>query len=160
MADPAARGDAFETARQWASGALFLAGALAIVGSLMDWVTFGFDERRFLDLGVEPSDPVSGFDVGDGWFMMIGGVVLIASAFSLVLRGRGAGLSLLASVVIGGIAISDYRDVGNLTSDLARELNLVGEPHPAIGLTLVVAAAILGLLASIAGIAATPRQRD
>lgn len=160
MADPAARGDAFETARQWVSGFLFLAGALAIVGSLMDWVTFGFDDRRFLEPGVEPSAPKTGFDVGDGWFVAIAGVVVIAAAFSLVIRGRGAGLSLVASMVIGGIAISDYRGVANPTSDLARELDVVGEAHVAIGLTLVVAAAILGLLASVAGIAATPRQRD
>jgi hypothetical protein len=157
MDDSLAR-DAFDRAREWVSGALFLAGALAIVGSLMDWVTFDFDDERFLELGVEPSDPISGFDVGDGWWVAAAGVVLIGAAFLLVLRGRGAGLSLVASIVIGGIAISDYRGVGNVTSDLARELNLVGEPHPAIGLTLVAVAAILGMLASIAGIAATPRS--
>lgn len=157
MADPTASGDAFETARQWVSGLLFLAGALAIVGSLMDWVTFTLDEP-VIGKVVPPSDPVSGFDVGDGWFVAVAGAVVIAAAFSLVIRRRGAGLSLLASMVIGGIAISDYRGVGNPTSDLARELDVVGDAHVAIGLTLVVAAAILGLLASVAGIAATPRR--
>jgi hypothetical protein len=63
---------------------------------------------------------------------------------------------MLASIVIGAIGVSDYRSIGEVTA----EIDLIGIPHPAIGLTLVVAAAILGLLASIAGVAATPRRDD
>ncbi|HEY7876476.1 MAG TPA: hypothetical protein VIG64_15280 [Actinomycetota bacterium] len=161
MADAPAR-DFFDKARELVSAALFVAGALAIVGSLLDWVTFTLDPPLFGVIAPRPSDPISGFDVGDGWLVAGAGVVLIAAAFLLVLRRRAgfAGLGLLASMFIGAIAISDYRGVGDLTSDLARELDLVGEPHAAIGLTLVVAASILGLIASVAGIAATPRGRS
>ena len=45
MADPPAR-DIFDRAREWVSAALFLAGALAIVGSLLDWVTFSVTEAH------------------------------------------------------------------------------------------------------------------
>jgi hypothetical protein len=159
MADAPAR-DFFDKAREWVSAALFLAGALAIVGSLLDWVTFTLEEPLLGTLADEPSEPLTGFDVGDGRWVAAAGAVVIVSAFLLVLRRSAgmAGLSLVASIVIGAIAISDYRGVGDLTSDLARELDLVGEPHAAIGLTLVVAGAILGLIASVAGIAATPRR--
>ena len=152
MADSPAR-EVFESARVWVSGALFLAGSMAIIGSLLDWVTFVIDDERVLELGARPSSPVSGFDVGDGRWAAAAGVAIIVAAFLLVIRGRGAGLSLLASIVAGAVAIADYRDLTNLTADLAS-----GEPQAGIGLTLVVAAAILGLLASVAGIAATPRR--
>ena len=149
--------DAFDTARGWASGGLFLAGALGILGSLADWVRFTLDENLAVE-GARPTPPLTGFDVGDGWWAAGASLVMIAGAFLLVLRARPGfgGLCLIASIVLGAIAISDYRGV----SDYEPKINFVGEPHAAIGLILVVAAAILGLFASIAGIAATPRARD
>lgn len=155
MADAPAR-DFFDKAREVVSMALFLAGALAIVGSLLDWVTFSVAEQAVP--GVRPSDPLSGLDVGDGKWVLGAGVVVILAAFLLVLRQSAgyAGLALIASIVIGAIGVSDFRGIGEVTA----EVNLVGVPHAAIGLTLVVAAAIIGLIASIAGIAATPRRND
>lgn len=160
MGQPAAR-DFFERAREVVSAGLFVAGAAAVVGSLLDWVSFSLVEPAGSAIrpGQHASPPVSGFDVGDGKWVLGAGIVIIVAAFLLVLRRAAvyAGLALVASIVIGSIAISDYRGVANLTSDIARKLNLVGEPHPALGLTLVAMAALLGLVVSVAGIAATPR---
>ncbi len=153
MADPAAR-DIFDKAREWVSAALFLAGALAIVGSLLDWVTFTVAEPAVP--GVRPSDPISGLDIGDGKVVAGAGVVMILGAFMLVLRQKAAyaGLAMIASVVAGAISVSDYRSIGEVTA----QVNLVGVPHVATGLTLVVVASFLGLVASIAGVLATPRR--
>jgi hypothetical protein len=153
MADSPAR-EFFDRAREWVSGGLFLAGALAIVGSLLDWVTFTVTDQAVP--GVRPSDPLSGLDVGDGGVVIAAAVIVILSAFLLVLRQRAghAGIAMLASIVIGAIGVSDYRDIGEVSA----EVELIGVPHVGIGLTLVVAASILGLLASIAGVAATPRS--
>ena len=162
MGQPAGR-DFLDRAREKVSAGLFVAGAAAIVGSLLDWVTFTLPEP----LGSvnvsnqRPSPPISGFDAGDGRWVMAAGIAIILCAFLLVLRAQAvyAGISLIASIMIGGIAISDYKGVGDLTSDLSRRLDLVGEPHAAVGLTLVAIAALLGLIVSVAGIAATPRGK-
>jgi hypothetical protein len=155
MADSPAR-EFFDKARGWVSAGLFFAGALAIVGSLMDWVTFTVTEQALP--GARPSDPRSGLDVGDGRVVIGAGVVLIVAAFLLVLRRRAAyaGLAMLASIVIGAIGVSDYRGI----NDLAAGIGFVGIPHAGLGLTLVVVASILGLIAAIAGVAATPRRDD
>ncbi|MDQ3620109.1 MAG: hypothetical protein M3391_08280, partial [Actinomycetota bacterium] len=60
------------------------------------------------------------------------------------------------SVVIGAIAFADYRGV----TELAREMDVSGEVDPGLGLALVAGAGIIGLVASAAGIAATPAERD
>lgn len=155
MADSPAR-EFFDRARGWVSGGLFLAGALAIIGSLLDWVTFTVAEQAVPD--VRPSAPRSGLDVPDGRWVIGAAIVIIVCAFLLVLRRRAgyAGLAMLASILIGAISVSDYRGIADLTT----EVGLVGIPHVGVGLTLVVAAAILGLLSSIAGVAATPRTDD
>jgi hypothetical protein len=153
MSRPVAR-DFFDKARERVSAALFLAGAVAIVGSLLDWVVFKLDSSALPNQAA--SLPISGLDVGnDGAVALGGGIFLIVCAFLLVLRGRAfyAGLSLVASIVIGAIAISDYRGV----ADLAPAVR-IGEARPGLGLALVAAASVLGLIASIAGIAATPRS--
>ena len=152
MADSPAR-EFFDKARGWVSGGLFLAGALAIIGSLLDWVTFTVAEQAVP--GARPSEPLSGLDVGDGRWVIGAAVVIIGCAFLLVLRQRAgyAGLAMLASILIGAISVSDYRGI----ADVATEVGLVGIPHAGLGLTLAVAASIVGLLASIAGVAATPR---
>ena len=159
---PGAERDFFDRARGMVSAGLFLAGAAAVIGALLDWFTFTLPEPKgTVNVSNQhPSLPISGFDGVHGRWVVAGGIVLIACAFLLVLRGRGiyAGLGLLASVMIGSLAISDYRGVGDVGSDVSRQLNLVGEAHVAAGLVLVVAAALLGVIASVAGIAATPRS--
>jgi hypothetical protein len=153
MADAPAR-DFFDKAREVVSAAVFIAGALAIIGSLLDWVTFPIDEHALP--GVLSSPPLSGVDVGDGKWVLGAGVVIVVAAFLLVVRQSAgpAWVSLIVSMVVGAIGVSDFRGV----AEVSAEVDIVGVPHVGVGLTMVVGAAILGLLASIAGIAASPRR--
>ena len=84
--------------------------------------------------------------------------MLIGAAIMLWLRRRGkwAWLGFLASVVIGGLAITSYRAIADTTSPLYEELDIIGRAQPAIGITLVAAGAIIGLVSSVAGVTATP----
>lgn len=161
MSPPVAR-DFFDTARERVAAGLFVAGATAVVGSVLDWVTFSLPEPvgSVNVSNQRPSPPISGLDAGDGRWVMAAGAVLIVCSIMLVLRGRAlyAGISFCASIVIGAIAISDYKDVGDISSDLSRRLDIVGEGHVAIGLTLVAIASLMGLILSVAGIAAAPRR--
>ena len=161
--------DYFDRARAWAVVVMVVAGLLAITGSALEWVTIGlrpelrsgtrFDDETALD---EPrvSEPFTGLEAGDGWWSLSGGIVLVLAAALLWLRRRSVWgwLGLLGSVVIGAIAVADYRGIGDLSSSLSHRLNIVGEAEPAIGITLVVAAALAGLLGSATGIAASPAQ--
>jgi hypothetical protein len=159
MSRPVAR-DFFDKARERVSFGMFVAGAAAVVGSVLDWVTFSLPEPvGSINLSNQrPSPPISGFEAGDGRWVMAAGAVIIVCSILLVLKGRAlyAGLAFCASLVVGAIAISDYKGVGDVSSDLSRKLDVVGEPHVAIGLTLVAIAALLGLIMSVAGVAATP----
>lgn len=125
-----------------------------IVGSSLDWVTV---ERLPDVIPAEQRDnaePFNGFDVGDGYWTAAAGVVLMASAVSLVVRARHAWLGFVAAMVGGAVAISDYRGI----ESLFEHTNAIGTGiSPGIGLTLVAAGALLGLVSSVAGIAATPK---
>jgi hypothetical protein len=68
-------------------------------------------------------------------------------------------LALLASVVIGAVAIAAYRSLGDTTSDFFRKLDLAGEIDPGIGLILVAIAGLLGVLAGSLGMISSPRER-
>ncbi len=93
-------------------------------------------------------------EAGDGWWVVGAAIVLMISATLLLLRAHGAGWGLFASVIIGGIAIADYRGV----QQLAQDERVAGSDIGAgIGLTLVVGAAFLGAITAAAGIAASPR---
>jgi hypothetical protein len=87
------------------------------------------------------------------------GALLIAAAILIVLKARsGWGwVGFLASVTMGAITIADYRDIGSRPSPLLEQMNAVGG-SPALGITLVAAASLIGLVASVAAVAATPRS--
>lgn len=138
---------------------MFAGGAAAIIGSLLDWVTIT-PPPRLPAAEVENAQPFTGIEATDGWWVIAGGVVLIAAAFLVVLRRRSgwAWLAFLASVVIGSIAIADYRGIGDLESALSQRMDVVGDAEPALGITLVAAGALVGLISSVAAVAATPRR--
>lgn len=156
--DPIAR-DYFERARAWSGSGLFLAAALLAVGSFLDWVRIDVLPERIPADQASRADPFNGFDIGDGWWTLAAGIVLAACAVLLVLRpaGRWAWWAFLASVVSGGIAISDYRGI----TQVFRDWGGIGTgPEPGIGLTLVAIGAFVGLISSVAAIAATPRRES
>jgi hypothetical protein len=161
--------DVFDRARAWAAAVMVAAGATAVVGSGLDWVTIAVrpELQEGTDFGAAPEQPeaprvtrpFTGLEARDGWWTAAAGAVLAASGVALYLRRRAgwAWIGLLAAIVIGAVAIADYRGVGDLSSSISHRMNIVGGAKPAIGLLLVVGAALTGLIASVAGMAATPR---
>lgn len=161
--------DIFDKARALAVAALVAAAAAAVVGSLLDWVTI--DERPGIapdvDFGTqeveEPefSEPYSGIDARDGWIVIVAGIVLAVSAAGLAVRRRKvyALLAFVAAMVIGGIAFADYRAIGDVSSGISDRMEIVGDPEPAIGITLVAVAGVVGLVGSVAALVATPSDR-
>jgi len=163
--------DIFDSAQKWAAALLVLAGALSVVGATLEWVEISVrpQVRSDVDFGdnqvqveeLEPTQPFSGLEAGDGWFVLGAGVMMIIAAglFLVSRANRYAWLGFLAAVVIGSIAFTDYRGVGDFTSPISRRMEIVGKAVPALGLTLVAAAGLIGLIGAVVGIAASP-QRD
>ncbi len=151
---PATTGDYFERARAWAATGVFVAALLLVVGSFLDWVVVDVLPPTIPEDQAHRAPPFSGFEVRDGWYVLGAGIVLAGCAIALILRARGARLAFAAAIVAGAITISDYRSIPGLFVEL--EGIGVGAA-PGIGLTLATAGAILGLIASVAAIAATPR---
>jgi LPXTG-motif cell wall-anchored protein len=148
---------------------MLAAGVAAIIGSALDWVTITarpelqpgarFEDEAALE---EPrvTRPFTGLEARDGWWSLAGGVVLAVAAVVLLVRKRAAWgwLGIVGAVIVGAVAIADYRGIGDLSSSISHRMDIVGGAEPGIGLTLAVAAAIVGLVASVAGIAASPRR--
>lgn len=152
MSEPSS-GDYFERARAISASVLFAAAAAAIIGSVLDWIVVDATPPDVPSDQMDRLPPFTGLEVGDGWVVIAAAIVVSISAFFIVAKGRYAWLAFFGSVVIGGIAISDYRGV----SDIHVELEGIGRgPRPGLGLTLVAAAGVIALIASAASIAASP----
>jgi O-antigen ligase len=160
--------DIFDKARAIAGAGLFAAGAAAIIGALLAWVTitflpsvdpntnFGTNAHVEAPQKVEPS----GIESKEGKVVLVAGVVLLVAALLLVLSARSsyAWLAFLASIVMGSMAISAYRAIGDPTSGFSRRFKIVGDARPGLGVTLAAAAALVGLISAVVGIAGTPRR--
>ena len=148
--------DYFDTARSAAAAFMFAAAAAAIIGSLLNWVSI--EPPPIIPVDQEHQlEPFNGLDINDGWVTAIAGILLVAFTALLVVRRRAfwAGLAFLASMVIGGIAVADYRGIEQISYE---EMDRIGAIGPGVGLTLVAAAGFIGLIASATAVAATPRR--
>ena len=161
--------DYFDKARTWAVAVMILAGAGAIAGAMLDWVTIAESPELAPDVDFgsdvaleppEPTEPYSGVEARDGWPVLAGGIALIWCALLLAVRKRSlyGWLGFIACVVIGAVGIADYKGVGDLSSAISERMDVVGDPQPAFGITLVAASALVGLIASVAGVAASPNR--
>lgn len=151
--------DYFDRARAWAATGLFVGAVLTITGSFLDWVNVRILPRVIPADQAPRAGPFSGFEVNDGWVTLVAGIVMATAAVFLVTRARSsfAWLGFAAAVVTGGIAISDYRGI----DELFVEFQGIGrDPDPGIGIALVAIGSLLGLVSSVAGIAATPRSSN
>jgi hypothetical protein len=159
MRNPLMRGDYFDRARSVAAAILIAAAAAAIIGSFLNWVTITPPTteagRR------QASQPFSGVEARDGWYVIAAAAILALSSIGLVLRRRGvyAVLALVAAMVIGAIAFADYRGIGEVTSSISERMNVVGDADPAAGIMLVAAGGFAGLIGAVIGLVATPRDR-
>ncbi|HEX2293766.1 MAG TPA: hypothetical protein VHN37_00475 [Actinomycetota bacterium] len=161
----------FDKARRFAAAGLVLAGLCTIAGSFLDWAVI--TERRVAenvdfgeeagDIEAEQGEPFRGVDDRDGRLTLAGGVALVGLAVALVVR-KTTGVAWTAfwvSLAIGGIAFADYRTVSENESAprgilLRHEVGV--EASPGTGLAIVAAGGMLGVISSVGGVAATPRE--
>lgn len=153
-------------ARVWAGSLLLLSGVVAVIGASIDWVSVtpppspppgvNFEDEPFAE--EESSEPFTGLEAGDGWFVVAGAGALLVAGIMLVSQRGGGWLGFFATIPIGAIAIAAYRALSSPTSSLLERTETVGDVDPAAGLVLTAFAALAGLIASVVGIAATPRS--
>jgi hypothetical protein len=155
-----AHGDYFDRARGLAASICLAAAAVAIIGASLPWVTIR------PALGALPgvrnaSQPFTGLEARDGWYVVAAAVVIAAAAvISVATRRRGyVWLAILASMLIGAIAIADLRAIEDATSGISRRMDIIGDADPSVGLWLVAAAGMIGLLGSVGLLTATPKPR-
>ena len=151
--------DYFEKARLGSASLLFAAGLTAAAGSLLEWAhVVECPPRRTAEVAARCAS-YNGITAGDGWVSLVAGAGVILCAVLLAIRGRGvwARLAFLASIVVGAVGMSAYRAVSDTTSAISLRTGAIGRYEAAIGVSLVAAAGLIGLIASVGGIAATPR---
>ena len=163
------RNDYFDRARIVAVTVLVAAAALAIAGSFLDWVTIGTRPAidPDADFGGEQLEepkirtPYAGVDAMDGWYVIAGAVVVAAAAGALAITKKGgyAWLAFIASIFVGSLAFAAYRSVGSLDSSISRRMEIVGDPDPGVGITLVAIGGVAALLGSVLGLISTPGRR-
>lgn len=166
MTEAGAR-DIFERTRLGAAAFLVVSGLAAVAGSVLDWVTIealpivpeGSDAAREV---AERGTPFTGIEADWGWTTLVAGLVVLACGALLAWRERSryALLAMLASIVVGAVGIAAYRAIGDESSSLMREMARIGELSPGIGVVLVALGGIVGMLAAVAGIVATPTARE
>ena len=144
----------FDRARAGASASMLAAGAAAVAGTFLEWVTI-VPPERVPDDQAKRVATFTGVETSDGWIVLIAAGVILLSAFLIVVRKRSlyGWLGFFSSMLIGGVALADYRGIEKLFYD---EMNRIGDPSPAFGLTLVAASALVGIIASVIGVAASP----
>jgi uncharacterized membrane protein len=148
--------------------ALLAAAVAAIVGSFLDWVRLTAPEDLPISaeaqaaLAEQMSQPFSGVEARDGWWVIGAAAVIIVSGVMLLMRKRSgyAWLAFLAAVLMGSIVFADYRGIGDISSSISQRMDIVGRADVGIGLTMVAAAVIVAVIGSLIGVAATPRQDD
>jgi hypothetical protein len=150
--------DAFEKARSIAAAFMVAAGAAVIIGTLLDWVSITPPLITPVDL-IPQTEPFTGLETKSAPYLLIAAGVLILSALMLVVRRKSlyAWLGFLASMVIGAIGFQNYRGMDELFYD---QMERIGEPSAGLGLLLVVAGGIIGLIAGAAGIAGAPPEPE
>jgi hypothetical protein len=150
--------DAFEKARSIAAAFMVAAGAAVIIGTLLDWVSITPPLITPVDL-IPQTEPFTGLETKSAPYLLIAAGVLILSALMLVVRRKSlyAWLGFLASMVIGAIGFQNYRGMDELFYD---QMERIGEPTAGLGLLLVVAGGIIGLIAGAAGIAGAPPEPE
>jgi hypothetical protein len=148
--------DYFDKARSVAAALLFGVGLAAAGGTFLEWVTIRPPERVPADQA-NRLDAFTGMETTDGWVVVALAGAILLSALFLVIRKRSfyAWIAFWCSMVMGGISIADYRGIDKLFYE---EMNRIGDPAPAFGLTLVATAALVGIVASVAGVAASPKR--
>ena len=148
--------DTFDRARSMSAAFLVAGGAAVILGTVLDWVTV--EEPTIVPADQIPAlEPFTGLETRSAPYLLIAAGAVILLALLVVVRHKliYAWGAFLASMVIGAIAFQNYRGINELFYE---QMDRIGDPSPAVGLMLVVAGAVVGLIAGAAAIAAIPSQ--
>lgn len=148
--------DTFDRARSVSAAFLVAAGVAVILGTVLDWVTV--EEPPIVPVDQIPAaQPFTGLETKSAPFLLIAAGAVILLALMLVVRRKSlyAWGAFLVSIVIGAMAFQNYRGIDELFYE---QMDRIGDPAPAIGLMLVVAGAVVGVVAGAAAIAAVPSQ--
>lgn len=150
--------DAFDRARTIAAAFLVAAGAAVILGSVLDWVIV--EPPPIIPVEQIPAtEPFSGLDTKSAPYLLIGAGLVILLALLVVIRRKAlyAWLAFLVSIGLGGFAFQNYRGLDELFYE---QMDRIGDPSPALGLMLVAAGGVVGVIAGAAAIAALPSGRE
>ncbi|MQB00477.1 MAG: hypothetical protein GEU78_09340 [Actinobacteria bacterium] len=155
-----ARGDYFDRARGVAASFCLAAAAAAIIGALLPWVKITPAPEAVPGVR-NVSQPFTGLEARDGWYVVAAAVAIaVTTTLSVSTRRRGfVWFSILASILIGAIAIADLRAIEDTASGISRRMDIIGDADPAFGLWMVAAAGVISLLGSVGLLTATPRPR-
>lgn len=148
--------DTFDRARTMSAAFLVAAGAAVILGTVLDWVTV--EQPPILPVDqIDNAQPFSGLETRSAPFLLIAAGAVILLALLLVTRRKAiyAWGAFLSAIVIGAIAFQNYRGINELFYE---QMNGVGEPDPALGLMLVAAGGVIGLIAAAGAISSIPPQ--
>ena len=151
-----------------AAVALVIFAGAAITGSFLSWVSVAVHPSIVpgANFGGRVPSPTndrgrrfSGVEAKDGWYV-IGSAAVIAAAAIVFGISRRRGFAILAfagSIVIAAIGVSDYRGVSDISSTIARRMDIVGVARPGVGLILVTACGFGAILASALALVSAPR---
>lgn len=151
-----------------AAAGLLAAAVAATLGSFLDWVRItqrpelvpGYDFGSTAVEAPQLTEPFTGIEAQDGWWVILASIVIVVAALVLVSRKRSiyGWLSFAAVIVMGSVVFADYRGIGDLSSSISHRMNIVGKAEAGIGLMLVAAAVFVAVIASLVAIAASPRR--
>ena len=146
--------DTFDRARSIAAAFLVAAGAAVILGTALDWVTIEVPPVVPTDQ-LPATEPFTGLETKSAPYLLIGAGIVILLALLLVARRKAlyAWLAFFVSMMIGAIGFQNYRGIEELFYE---QMERIGEPDPALGLMLVAAGGVVGVIAGAAGAAAIP----
>lgn len=151
----------FDKARAFASALMIAAGTASILGAALEWVTIT-PPPTVPDAELAKTQPYSGLEAGDGWWVVALSIVLIAAGIALAAsKSRTfARMGFVVAIIMGGIAIADVRSVGEFDSAISQKMDIVGDPDPAFGVKLVAVGAVLAFIGAAIGLAASPRDPE
>ena len=150
--------DIFDKARSVSAAFLVAAGAAVLLGTALDWVTV--KPPPIIPVEQEPAlEPFTGLETKSAPYLILGAGAVILLALLLVARKKViyAWGAFLASIAIGAIAFQNYRGIEEL---FYLQMERIGEPSPALGLTLVAAGGVVGVIAGAAAASSIPPDRN
>lgn len=146
--------DTFDKARTGAAACLVAAAVAAILGTLLNWVTN--EPPAIIPIAQVPrTEPFTGMETKSAPYILIAAGAVILLALLIVTRKRPlyAWLAFGASMTMGAIAVQNFRGLDELFYD---QMERIGDPSPGLGLMLVAAGGVAGIIASATAVAALP----